>query len=73
MKKKEKLKERELREQLDQDLKEKEKQLNESISRQTELEQKLFKLNMLEFQQKQENERLLKASYQLFSSRVTKF
>ena len=54
------MKERELREMLDQDLKEKEKQLQESITRQTELEQKLFKLNMLEFQQKQENERLLK-------------
>lgn len=34
--------------------------MQESLVKQTELEQKLFKLNLLEYQQKQENERLMK-------------
>ncbi len=43
---------------LDEDLKEKERMLNESQTKQAELEQKLYKLNMQEYAQKQENERL---------------
>ncbi|CAF1005588.1 unnamed protein product, partial [Brachionus calyciflorus] len=57
---KEKQKERELKEKLEVDLSEKEKQLEESLGKQIEMEQKLFRLNLLEYQQKQENERLLK-------------
>lgn len=56
----EKKRERELKEKLERDLKEKEKMLQDSLSRQVDMEQKLLKLNHLEFQQKQENERLLK-------------
>jgi hypothetical protein len=57
---KETLKERELREKLEKDLQTKEKYLQETVSKQSELEQKLFNLNMAEYKQKQENERLLK-------------
>ena len=60
MGKQERQKEREVKEKLEHDLKEKEKLLQDSVTRQVEMEQKLFKLNLLEFQQKQENERLLK-------------
>jgi hypothetical protein len=56
----ERMKERELKEKLEHDLKDKEKMLQDSLSRQVDMEQKLFKLNLLEYQQKQENERLLK-------------
>lgn len=42
------------------DLHEKEKYMQESISRQIEMERKLNDLNCLEYQQKMENERLLK-------------
>ena len=56
----EKARERELKEKLEYDLREKERSLNESLTKQSELEQKLSKLNSLEFQQKLENERLLR-------------
>jgi hypothetical protein len=56
----EKIKEKEMKEKLERDLIEKEKLLQDSVARQVEMEQKLFKLNLLEYQQKQENERLLK-------------
>ena len=36
------------------------KQLQDSLGKQTEMERNLFNLNMLEYQQKQENERLQK-------------
>lgn len=63
----EKHKERELKEKLEFDLKEKEKLLQDSVSRQVEMEQKLFKLNLLEYQQKQENDRLLKVQNKIKS------
>lgn len=46
-------------------MQEKEKFLQESVSKQSELEQKLFNLNLMEFKQKQENERLLKVIFNL--------
>jgi hypothetical protein len=49
-----------LKEKLERDLIEKERHLQESISKQAEMERNLFKLNMMEYQQKQENERLQK-------------
>ena len=57
---KETQKEREIREKLEREMAQKEKFLQDSISKQHELEQKLFNLNMMEFKQKQENERLQK-------------
>ena len=39
---------------------EKESNLQESLKKQTEMEQKLYQINLMEYQQKQENERLLK-------------
>jgi hypothetical protein len=54
------MKERQLKEKLERDLREKEKQLQDSLGKQTEMERNLFNLNMLEYQQKQENERLQK-------------
>ena len=45
---------------------EKEKVLQESIAKQNDLEQKLFNLNLMEFKQKQENERLLKVCLSIF-------
>ena len=59
---KEEIKERQLKEKLERDLREKEKQLQESIGKQSEMERNLFNLNMLEYQQKQENERLQKVT-----------
>lgn len=56
----EKIKEREMKEKLEQDLKDKERLLQDSLAKQVEMEQKLFKLNLLEYQQKQENDRLLR-------------
>lgn len=50
---------------MEKDLQEKDKQLQESISKQTDMEQKLFHLNLLEYKQKQENERLLKVNLKL--------
>ena len=57
---KENIRERQLKEKLELDMLEKERHLQESLRKQADLEEKLFKLNLLEFQQKQENERLLK-------------
>jgi hypothetical protein len=56
------MKERQLKEKLETDLREKEKQLQESLGKQTEMERNLFNLNMIEYQQKQENDRLQKVS-----------
>jgi hypothetical protein len=47
-----------------QSLAEKEKNLQESLSRQSLMEQKLSTINQMEYQQKLENERLLKV-YQI--------
>ena len=45
---------------LKQSLVEKENHLQESLRRQSEMEKKLYNINLIEYQQKQENERLLK-------------
>lgn len=62
---KERRKEKELKEKLEHELKEKDFKLQESSAKQVEMEQKLFKLNLMEYQQKQENERLLKVKYNI--------
>ncbi|RNA39993.1 ras and EF-hand domain-containing -like [Brachionus plicatilis] len=57
---KESQKENEIKEKLGKDLLDKDKQLQDSLSKQIDMEQKLFRLNLLEYKQKQENERLIK-------------
>jgi hypothetical protein len=57
---KEKLKERELREQMERELRSKEQQLNDVTKRQSDLEMKLLRLNLNESETKNDNERLQK-------------
>jgi len=47
-------------------LTEKEKILQESLIKQSEMEKKLYTINQIEYQQKLENERLLRVNYKLF-------
>ncbi|CAF2471855.1 unnamed protein product [Rotaria sp. Silwood2] len=61
----EKLKERELREQMDRELRLKEQQLSELTKKQSDLEMKLLRLNLNESETKNENERLQKEKVQL--------
>ncbi|CAF3034500.1 unnamed protein product [Rotaria sp. Silwood2] len=61
----EKLKERELREQMDRELRLKEQQLSELTKKQSDLEMKLLRLNLNESETKNENERLQKEKAQL--------
>ncbi|CAF1094819.1 unnamed protein product [Rotaria sordida] len=61
----EKLKERELREQMDRELRSKEQQLAEITKKQSDLEMKLLRLNLNESDTKNENERLQKEKGQL--------
>jgi len=61
----EKLKERELREQMERELRSKEQQLNDVTKRQSDLEMKLLKLNLNESETKNENDRLQKEKSQL--------
>ncbi|CAF3426197.1 unnamed protein product [Rotaria socialis] len=61
----EKLKERELREQMDRELRSKEQQLSEIIKKQSDLEIKLLRLNLNESETKSENDRLQKEKVQL--------
>lgn len=56
--KKEKLKEREFREQMERELRGKEQQLVEVTKKQSDLEMKLLRLNLNESETKSENERL---------------
>lgn len=57
---KEKLKERELREQMERELRSKEQQLTDVTKKQSDLEMKLLRLNLNESETKSENERLQK-------------
>ncbi|CAF1133868.1 unnamed protein product [Adineta ricciae] len=61
----EKLKERELREQMERELRGKEQQLAEITKKQSELELKLLRVNMNETETKSENDRLQKQKSQL--------
>ncbi|CAF1035557.1 unnamed protein product [Didymodactylos carnosus] len=61
----EKLKERELREQMERELRAKEAQLMDVQKLQSDLEMKVFRLNMTESEIKNENERLQKEKFQL--------
>lgn len=54
------MKERELREQMERELRSKEQQLNDVTKRQSDLEMKLLKLNLNESETKSENDRLQK-------------
>lgn len=57
------MKERELREQMERELRGKEQQLAEITKKQSELELKLLRVNMNETETKSENDRLQKVSY----------
>ena len=57
---KEKLKERELREQMERELRAKEQQLTDVTKRQSDLEMKLLRLNLNETETKSDNDRLQK-------------
>ena len=59
----EKLKERELREQMERELRSKEQQLTDVTKRQSDLEMKLLRLNLNESETKNENERLQKVRF----------
>ncbi|CAG2220457.1 RAB45 [Mytilus edulis] len=61
----EQLKERNVRETLERDLEEKDKQLQELLNRHSEMEKKLETLNLVETETKQENEKLAKDKEEL--------
>lgn len=61
----EQLKERNVRETLERDLEEKDKQLQELLNRHAEMEKKLEELNLVETETKQENEKLAKDKEEL--------
>jgi hypothetical protein len=67
----EKLKERELREKLNLSLMDKEKELQESVNKLSEMEQKLYKINLADYQQKQENDKLLKVKHRIKLKQLT--
>jgi hypothetical protein len=64
---KEKLKERELREQMERELRIKEQQLSEVTKKQSDLEMKFLRLNLNESETKNENERLQKVDRTILS------